>query len=206
MSEEKSTPDAQEPVVNPAAAGAETVAGSGVQADAAAGAEEADFAALEEKLTTVLSDNERLNREVSDLRDQYLRTRADFENTRKRLQRDKEDSIQQANRQLLTDLTTVIDDFERALKQGREAKDLETYQNGVEMIERQFVGMLERKWGLTRFSPAGEAFDPLKHEAIAMEAREGVEAQTVLEVYQSGFMLHDKVLRTAKVKVSAAGA
>jgi len=165
--------------------------------------EEREAKEFEEKLAQVLDENTRLNKELSDLKDQYLRSRADFENTRKRLQRDKEESIQQANRQLIEDLLPVIDDFERAISSAAESKDFDTFFNGIEMIERQFYGVLERKWGLSRLESLGEAFDPSKHEAIAMEQKEGVESQQVLEEYQRGYVLKDKILRTAKVKVSS---
>jgi len=75
------------------------------------------------------------------------------------------------------------------------------FHSGIELIEKQFTGMLERNWGLKRFESEGEPFDPQKHEAINMEEREGLQDQTVLEDYQKGYMLHDRVLRHSKVKV-----
>ena len=69
-------------------------------------------------------------------------------------------------------------------------------------FEKQFISMLERNWGLTRFEGAGEGFDPEKHEALFMEETEDVDSPTVVEDYQKGYILHDRVLRPAKVKVS----
>ena len=149
----------------------------------------------------VLRINE-LEEENSSLKDQYLRKQADFENFRKRMLRDKEDAIKYANTSLLSDIITCIDDFERAIKAGADAQDVESFRTGIELIEKQFVGMLERKYGLTRFDSEGEEFDPEKHEAITTEPSSEYEDQVVLEDYQKGYMLHDRVLRHAKVKVS----
>jgi molecular chaperone GrpE len=143
-----------------------------------------------------------LEEENSSLKDQYLRKQADFENFRKRMLRDKEDAIKYANTSLLSDIITIIDDFERAIKAGSDAQDVESFKTGIELIEKQFVGMLERKYGLKRFDSEGEEFDPEKHEAITTEPSGEHEEQVVLEDYQKGYMLHDRVLRHAKVKVS----
>lgn len=143
-----------------------------------------------------------LEEENSALKDQYLRKQADFENFRKRMLRDKEDAIKYANTSLLSDIITIIDDFERAIRAGADAQDVESFKTGIELIEKQFVGMLERKYGLKRFDSEGEEFDPEKHEAITTEPSAEHDEQIVLEDYQKGYMLHDRVLRHAKVKVS----
>ena len=145
---------------------------------------------------------EGLRAEIADLKDQLLRKQADFENFRKRMLRDKEDSIKYANTNLLLDLVQIIDDFERAIKSSEESKDFDAFHTGIEMIEKQFVGTLERNWGLKRFESKGEEFDPEKHEAIAMAESEDHDVQTVLDDFQKGYMLHDRVLRHAKVRVS----
>ena len=144
----------------------------------------------------------RLQAENSELKNQYLRKQADFENYRKRMARDKEDAVNFANQQLLLDLTSVIDDFERAIKSADESRDYDAFHNGVVLIEKQLTSMLERKWGLRRFDSEGEVFDPQKHEAVTTEPRDDHEQSAVLEDYQKGYMLHDRVLRSAKVKVS----
>jgi molecular chaperone GrpE len=130
---------------------------------------------LDQSLETIGSlekEKDALSREVSDLKDQFLRTRAEFENTRKRLQRDKEEAIQFANKQLLSDLVGIIDDFERAIKSSEAAKDYDSFHNGIGLIERQFITMLENKWGIKRFEvAAGEEFDPSRHEAVTAEPK-----------------------------------
>ena len=145
---------------------------------------------------------EELRREVADLKEQLLRKQADFENFRKRLLREKEDSIKYANANLLLDLVQVMDDFERAIKSSEESKNFDSFHSGVEMIEKQLAGLLERKYGLKRFDSEGEAFDPDKHEAISMQDSTEHDTMVVLEDFQKGYQLHDRVLRHSKVKVA----
>lgn len=142
-----------------------------------------------------------LEDENSELKDQYLRKSADFENFRKRTIREKEDMAAFGNQQLLLDIVPIIDDFERAIRSADESQDFDAFHNGVLLIEKQFTGMLERKWGLRRFDSEGEAFDPQKHEAVATEESADHDEPVVIEDYQKGYMLNDRVLRSAKVKV-----
>ena len=146
-----------------------------------------------------------LEAENSDLKEQILRKQADFENFRKRMQREKEESARFANKQLLLDILPVIDDFERAIQSAEESKDFNAFHDGIALIEKQFTGMLERKWGLKRFDAEGEDFDPQCHEAVAAETDPKTDTPKVLEAFQKGYLLHDKVLRSAKVKVSMPG-
>jgi molecular chaperone GrpE len=143
-----------------------------------------------------------LEEENSSLKEQYLRKQAEFENFRKRMTKEKADAISYANQQLLQDIIQIIDDFERAIRSSEESRDFDAFHDGVAMIEKQFTSMLERKWGLTRFHSEGEEFDPQKHEAVTTEEVEGDDTTQVLEEYQKGYFLHDRVLRSAKVKVS----
>lgn len=144
-----------------------------------------------------------LEEESAQLKDQLLRKQADFENFRKRLFREREEAIKYANSDLLADLIAIIDDFERAIRSSEDSKDFGAFHAGVELIEKQFTSMLERKYGLKRFESAGEKFDPAKHQAISVgDEHPGAESQIVLEDYEKGYMLHDRILRPAKVKVS----
>ena len=143
-----------------------------------------------------------LEDELADLREQLLRKSADFDNYRKRMQREKEEFAIYANRELLLDLVPIIDDFERAIKSGEESQDFTAFHDGIVMIEKQFISMLERKWRLSRFESVGEEFDPQRHEAMLTEEVPGHEQSMVLEDYQKGYLLNERVLRPAKVKVS----
>ncbi len=145
---------------------------------------------------------EKLESENAELKDKFLRKHADFENFRKRMFKEKEDSIKYANSNLLGDLIPIIDDFERAINSADDSKDFDTFLKGVELIEKQFASMLEKKWGLKRFDAKGESFNPEKHEAFMMEESSSVSEPKVVEVFQKGYQLNDRVIRHAKVKVS----
>jgi len=158
-------------------------------------AEEVDIQYLHAQIEALKSEN-------TELKNDILRKQADFENFRKRMQREKQESIKYANSNLLQDIITIIDDFERAIRSSEESKDFDSFHSGIKMIEHQFVGMLERKYGLKRMEAVGKEFDPQKHEAIGMEESADVTTQVVLEDYQKGYVLNDRVLRHAKVKVA----
>ena len=142
-----------------------------------------------------------LEQEVEEHKASYLRKHADFENFRKRMIKEKSDSIKHANETLITDLIEVVDNFDRALSSANENEDFTSFKEGIEMIEKQFKGMLSSNWGLSRIEAVGKEFDPQIHEAMFMEDSDDVEVATVSEEFQSGYMLHDKVLRAPKVKV-----
>jgi molecular chaperone GrpE len=164
--------------------------------------DEGNAPSADELLASKDAEIESLKQEISDLKDQYLRKQADMDNFRKRLLREKEDGIAYANKQLLEDLITIIDNFERAIQSSESAKDFESFHDGIVMIEKEFVGMLERKWHLTRFESVGEEFDPMKHEAMMMEDSSEHDVQVVLQDFQKGYMLKDQVIRAAKVMVA----
>ena len=88
---------------------------------------------------------QKLEAEKAEMKDQFLRKAADFDNFRKRLIRDKEEAVSFANTSLLTDLINVLDDFERAEEAAEKSKDFETLANGVNLIEKQLIGLLEKK-------------------------------------------------------------
>ena len=143
-----------------------------------------------------------LEEENSYLKDQLLRKQADYENFRKRLFKEKEESIKYANQMLLLDITSIIDNFEMAMKSAEESKDFDAFHKGVILIEKQLVTMLENKWALKRFDSNGKVFDPEKHLAIDMDYSDEYEVPTVVEDYQKGYFLGERVLRPAKVKVA----
>lgn len=158
--------------------------------------------ARREELEKLEDQTRKLEEESSYLKDQLLRKTADFENFRKRMFREKDEGIKYANAALLVEIIVVIDDFERAIQSSGESKDFASFHQGVEMIEKRLVSLLEKNWGLKRFTSVGEEFDPQRHQAIALEESDQHEKAVVLEDYQKGYLLHDRVLRPAKVKVS----
>ncbi len=144
---------------------------------------------------------ENLKNENSELKNQYLRKHADFENYRKRMAREKADSVKYGNQELLKDLIEIIDNFDRAIKSAADSQDFDAFRDGIGMIEQQFTGMLQSKWGLEKMDCQGAEYDPNSHEALMMEESADLEVPTVLEDFQAGYRLHDRVLRPAKVKV-----
>lgn len=144
---------------------------------------------------------EAARKELADVKDQLLRKAADFDNYRKRMMKEKEEAQKFANSTLLSDLVQVLDDFERAIRSSEQARDYDSFHSGIIMIEGQFASMLERKYGLKRFESLGKPFTPDFHEAIAMASPEGDHEVVVIEEYQKGYQLHDRVIRTAKVRV-----
>ncbi|MDR2343792.1 MAG: nucleotide exchange factor GrpE [Spirochaetaceae bacterium] len=148
---------------------------------------------------------EGLERKLAELNDQYLRKVADFENFRKRIVKEKQDAVEFANQSLLLDLIATLDDFERAINSAgtlsKTEADFDTFHDGIAMIEKRLLGQLENRWGLKRFDSAGAPFDPTRHEALFMEKSAGVDEPVVKEEFAKGYMLKDRVVRTAKVKV-----
>jgi molecular chaperone GrpE len=142
-----------------------------------------------------------LEEEASDLKDKLLRKQADFENFRKRMLRERDETARYANAALLSDVIGLIDDFERAIRSAEESKDFASFLAGISLIEKQLVEMLESRWGLKRFTSKGDGFDPNKHEAVLRVEGPADLKPTVVEEYQKGYFLNERVLRPAKVKV-----
>ena len=142
-----------------------------------------------------------LEKELADYMDRLLRKQADFENFRKRVLREREDATRYSNASLLGDIIGLIDDFERAIRSAEESRDFGTLLQGISMIEKQFVELLESRWGPKRFSSVGEGFDPNRHEAVLRVEGPVGSKPTVVEDYQKGYYLHERVLRPARVKV-----
>ena len=142
-----------------------------------------------------------LETQLAETRDQLLRKAAEFENFRKRMNQEKQSSIEYANQSLLMDIIPIIDDFERAIQAGESSTDYTGLLEGLKMIEKRLASQLEAKWGLKRFNSAGELFDPNLHEALMMEKSPDVSEATVHEDFSRGYMLKDRVIRAAKVKV-----
>jgi molecular chaperone GrpE len=134
-------------------------------------------------------------------REALLRKSADFDNLKRRTEKDKSDYYRFALSEAFTDLLGVLDNFERALAHRGDATGNE-FQAGIDMIARQF-GETLRKYGVTEVPAVKLAFDPNVHEAVVREETESAVPGTVLEVLQKGYLLHDRLLRPARVKVAA---
>lgn len=141
---------------------------------------------------------EHLKASLSAKEEQYLRLAAEYDNFRKRSQKEKESIYADAKADALTAFLPVYDNLERALKQ--ETAD-EAYKKGVEMTMNQLKSVLE-KLGITEIDALGKPFDPALHNAVMHVEDENFGENTVAEVFQAGFMLGEKVIRFAMVKVA----
>ncbi len=139
-------------------------------------------------------------RETEDWRQRAYRAAADLENFRKRVLKEKEELRKYAIEGVLKDLIPVADNMERAL--GHAGTSGGALADGVSMILRQYLAALER-YGAKPFDPKGQPFDPQFHEAMSQLPREGAEPGTVIEVFQRGWMLHDRLVRPAMVVIAA---
>jgi len=138
-------------------------------------------------------------------RDEYLelaqRTRADFDNYRKRVAKQAEEALRRGKAELAGELVPVLDNLERALATAEAAEGAAALAKGVGLVRDELRAILERA-GVEAYDPAGEAFDPSWHEAISTRAQEGTPGGQVLETLERGYRLDGQVLRAARVVVS----
>lgn len=139
--------------------------------------------------------------EAAQLKDQFLRKIAEFENYKRRTREEKDLLMKYGSEGVLLDLLPVIDDFERTIAATKGQGDVATIAQGVELIYGKFMRVLENR-GLRPMDATGEPFDVDFHDALLQVPSADVEPGTVLEVVEKGYLLHDKVIRHAKVTVS----
>lgn len=151
-------------------------------------------------LESVQAELAELKGKHAELADSYLRKQADFDNYRKRMLKEKAESIQFANADLIESMLDVLDNFARAQKAADENNDMETLKQGIGMINSSLETVLNNR-GLQKMPSVGAPFDPALHQALAMEEDENVSEATVAEEFQAGYKLHDRVIRSAKVRV-----
>ena len=150
---------------------------------------------------TLLAKYRELEDELSETRERVLRTAADAENFKKRLQREKEEQTRYANESLMRELLPVIDNLERALEHSEVGADQGGLLEGLNMTLKGFLDTLTR-FGCTPVEAAGKPFDPNFHEAVSQEESADHEPNTVLRELQKGYMLKERLLRPAMVLVS----
>jgi molecular chaperone GrpE len=146
-------------------------------------------------------DIEKLKAEARENHDRYLRSAAEFENFKKRMDRERSDSIRYANEDLIKQLLPVVDNLERALAHAEEVGADEAMVEGVNMVHKQFVDALE-KFGVTRVEAMEKPFDPNYHEAMMQVETDEHPPNTVVMEMAKGYMLHDRLIRPAIVGVS----
>lgn len=147
---------------------------------------------------------DKLQRDLADYKDRYIRLYAEFENARKRNEREKMDFVKYASEQLIIEFLAILDNLELSLNAAKDKhEDYEAFIKGVEMVMTHIYGMLKKN-GVKQVEAEGKMFDPNCHEVLMQEPRDGIEDGTVIGVFQKGYCLHDKVIRTAKVKLASA--
>jgi molecular chaperone GrpE len=143
-------------------------------------------------------------KEAAENHDRYLRAMAEMDNYKKRAARDKEDAIKYGNEKLIKDILPILDSLDRALNQSSDLSvrnNFEAFQQGLELIHSQILGCLERH-GVVIITAKGEEFDPDRHQALMQVETPGMESNRVVDEYESGYTLHGRLLRPAKVSVS----
>mgnify|MGYP001575449179 CR=1 FL=1 len=139
---------------------------------------------------------------VAEFAGKILRLQADFENTRKRIEREKQDFVKFANEGIILELLNVLDDLERTVNLAESHKENpEAFLKGVEMILAHLYEML-KEYGVKPIEAEGKIFDPHIHEALMQVENKDLPEHTIVEELQKGYKLNDRVIRTAKVKVS----
>lgn len=157
-----------------------------------------------QKLKSELSETKKMLKEKTKTADDYLSKlqwlQAEFENFRKRIDKEKNDYVKYANKNLIMKLLDSVDDFERIMNN---IKDKEIT-DGLNMIYKNFLHVLENE-GLKKIDASGKNFDPYKHEAFLQVVDNSKSENTVVEELQKGYMLNENVIRPAKVKISKKG-
>ena len=162
----------------------------------------------EEAVETVKSEVEELQDEIADLKkeleevkDAALREQAEIANFRKRILRDKEETVKYSNVGLVKDIIGPLDDFSRAIDAASKSDNIEAFTQGVKMIEERIYSLLKNNWGLSVIEEADVEFNPNDHEACLLEENDEIEQDMVGMILQKGYRLHGRVIRPAKVKV-----
>ncbi len=151
-----------------------------------------------ESLKTKVAELEKM---VELYKDQFLRKAAEFENYKKRIESDYLKLTRFAAEDVIVELLPILDDLSRSLKSGRERRDFGPFYKGVELIYAKLIKILESR-GVKPIDALGKQFDVDYHEALMQMPKEGVPLHTVIEEVEKGYLLHDKVIRHAKVIVA----
>lgn len=142
-----------------------------------------------------------LETQLEEKENRYLRLQADFDNFRRRSRLDFEAAQKYRAQDLVTELLPVLDNFERALSMETENEQVKTFMQGMEMIYRNLLDALKKE-GLEPIEAVGKPFDPQFHQAVMMVQEEGFESNVVVDEFQKGYLLKDRVIRPSMVKVN----
>lgn len=155
----------------------------------------------EDEMTRLRKALDAKTQEAKDHFDARLRLQAEFDNFKKRKEKELQDFRRYANEDILREMLGVADDFYRAIAAAEQTHKLEDFLKGIEMIFEKFLGALKRK-GIKEIEAEGQPFNPEIHDAVMQMERDDVEEGTVVSVFQKGYMLNDRVIVAPKVGVS----
>lgn len=155
-----------------------------------------------EELAAALADK---TRELAELNDKYLRTLAESENIRKRVRQQSEETVRFQRENLIRDLLPIVDNLERAVQAAQGATDSRVIVDGVEMVLRSLLDLLKTH-GVVPLSVVGHPFDPNRHEAVDQVESAEHPPNTVVSEFHRGYLIGDRMLRTARVAVAKGGA
>ena len=133
--------------------------------------------------------------------DRLLRLQADFDNYKKRLEKERIEFIKFANEEIIAEILQILEDFERAVEAGKTKHDFDVLYKGIEMIHKDFKGFLKEK-GLKEIEAKGKLFNPSEHEAMMQEETNDHPEDHIIEEFQKGYTLNGRVIRPSKVKVA----
>jgi molecular chaperone GrpE len=171
-----------------------TFSGESFEKEAAVEREKKEQSDLEKEL-------EQMKREAADNYDKYLRAAAEMENYKKRAAREKADAINYGNETLIRDILPIVDRLERALDHSSNSKDFDSFVEGLNLIYDKLLGVLEKN-GVEKIDAVGKDFDPHFHEAVLQVKSADVDDNKVVEKFENGYLLNDRLLRPVKVSVS----
>jgi molecular chaperone GrpE len=160
-----------------------------------------DVSELHDQIARLEEKVEEAERERGEFKERWVRAAADLENLRKRAKREKEEQRKYGNDKLALELLPAVDNLERALAHAEKSDDTGSIVDGVKMVYRQILTAFE-KHGITGFESKGEKFNPEQHEAIQQVETTEHDTGTVVEQYQKGYFIHDRLLRPAMVSVA----
>jgi len=148
-----------------------------------------------------LNELKKLKEEKEQLHDQLLRKIAEFDNYKKRTEREFFDRVQNANEKLITEFLPVLDDIERVLDHAEQSKETNTLLEGADLIQKKMMSILDKQ-GVEPLPAAGEEFDPDKHDALMQIEKKNVESGKIIEEHLRGYTLNGKVIRHSQVIVA----
>lgn len=153
------------------------------------------------EIDAMRTENENLKHQLSEYENIAKRAMADYDNYKKRMERERDEILRYSNEKLIMDLLPIVDNMERAIDSFKDNVDFSNYYEGIKMVLNQIYQLLE-KYNVKEIKALGEEFNPYLHHAVAQTEDSEHKSNTVIEVMLKGYMMNDKVIRPSMVKVA----